>query len=178
MDEIASDVGMAKPSLYYYYPTKESLFLAVIAEEEQRFTSHVDAMLQRRIPASQKLKEYAGLRLMLFRELMNLSQLGFDSWLELKGAARDRFRTLEQQETAFIEQILAEGKASGEWTPLHPRQTALVFLHILHGLRLRMLRSAPPPVPDESAYAELRKETELAIDYFIHGIRIHQKGPS
>jgi AcrR family transcriptional regulator len=37
MDEIAEDVGMAKASLYYYYPSKEDVFRAVLRREQEQF---------------------------------------------------------------------------------------------------------------------------------------------
>lgn len=37
MDEIAADIGMAKASLYYYFPTKVDLFIAVVTEEQDQF---------------------------------------------------------------------------------------------------------------------------------------------
>jgi len=170
MDEIASDVGMAKPSLYYYYATKERLFDAVIRQEQQQFAADVGSMLKRRTSAAQKLKDYVGIRLHLFRELVNLSQLGFDSWAEMKTVSRDLFRSLEQQELDFLQTILAEGRASGEFSPPHPQQAALIMLHVLQGLRMRMLRSASPPGLSESDYAGLRRESELVIDYILSGI--------
>ena len=37
MDEIAADVGLGKASLYYYFPTKEGLFVEVIKDEKSQF---------------------------------------------------------------------------------------------------------------------------------------------
>jgi len=34
MDEIAEDVGMAKASLYYYFPTKEVIFRSIVLHEQ------------------------------------------------------------------------------------------------------------------------------------------------
>ncbi len=171
MDEIASDVGMAKPSLYYYYATKEQLFNAVISQEQQQFAADIEALLKRRVPAGQKLRDYVGIRLRLFRELVNLSHIGFDSWTEMKAVSREPFRNLEQQELKYIQTIVAEGRATGEFAIPHPHQTAQIFLHVLQGLRLRMLRSPGSLVFDDAAYTELRKESDTVIDWLIHGIR-------
>jgi len=35
MDEIAEDVGMAKASLYYCFPTKETIFRSVVQHEQE-----------------------------------------------------------------------------------------------------------------------------------------------
>jgi TetR/AcrR family transcriptional regulator len=83
MDEIAADVGLAKPSLYYYYPAKEHLFRAVISQEQKTFLQEVTLTVKKKCPASHKLREYAALRVRLFRELVNLSALSVQSWKEV-----------------------------------------------------------------------------------------------
>jgi TetR/AcrR family transcriptional regulator len=175
MDEIAADVGMAKPSLYYYYDTKERLFSAVVGLEQEHFAADIDALLKRRIAATQKLKEYVGIRMKLFRELVNLSHLGFDSWTEMKSMTRDLLRNIEHQELRYLQTIIAEGRSSGEFSLSHPNQTAQIFLHVLQGLRLRMLRPPLPPLLDDSAYADLKKESEMAVDILVNGIRTHSQ---
>jgi TetR/AcrR family transcriptional repressor of mexJK operon len=173
MDEIAGDVGLAKPSLYYYYPTKESLFRAVIAQEQAQFVRDMEHLLARESPASHKLKEYVGVRFRLFRELVNLNTLSFKTWSEVRSMSGDLFKNLEELELKAIHRILTSGKNSGEFSCANPHQTAALLLHVLHGLRLRVFRSDEGrPVTDE-AYAELKKESELFVDVLLHALRIH-----
>ena len=56
MDEIAQDIGLAKASLYYYYPTKEHIFRAVVAREQDKFLQQTKKILQQSGPAGKKLK--------------------------------------------------------------------------------------------------------------------------
>ncbi len=175
MDEITADVGMAKPSLYYYYATKERLFRAVIGQEQERFAADIDTLLKRKISATQKLKEYADIRTKLFRELLNVSHLGIDSWSEMKSMTRELLQNIEQLELKSLHTIIAEGRSSGEFTLAHPNHIAQLFLRVLQGLRLRLLRPPLPPALDDATFAELKKESELAIDLMIHGIRTHSQ---
>jgi TetR/AcrR family transcriptional repressor of mexJK operon len=171
MDEIARDVGLAKPSLYYYYPTKESLFRAVIAQEQSQFVRDMEILLKKESPASQKLKEYVGVRFQLFRKLVNLNTLSFKSWSEIRSMTGDLFNNLETQELKAIHRILMLGKSSGEFSCANPHQTATLLLHVLHGLRLRVFRGEEGrPVADE-AYAELKKESELLVNTLLHALR-------
>ena len=175
MNDIAADVGMAKPSLYYYYPTKERLFQSVIAQEMERFVHEIDIVLRNVGSAGEKLMAYAGMRLNLFREWANLSLLGVDSWTEVRSLSGDLFQVLEQQELKFLRQIISTGKTSGEFVVASPHQTALLLLHVLHGLRLRTLRAASGHRIEDSAYAELREEMNIFIDHLIAGIGTHSQ---
>jgi AcrR family transcriptional regulator len=156
MDEIAGDVGLAKPSLYYYYPTKESLFRAVIAQEQGQFVRDMEELLTRSIPASQKLKEYVGVR---FREITSISV--------------DLFKNLEERELKAIQRILVLGRSSGEFSCADPHETAQLLLHVLHGLRLRVFRREEgTPVSDED-YDALKNESVLFVNVLLHALQNH-----
>ena len=174
MDEIASDVGLAKPSLYYYFPTKENLFRAVIGQEQQAFTEDIERMLKKGAPAGEKLREYADMRIRLFRELVNLSALGVQTWAEVSSIFGDLFATLEEQELKLLHTVLLAGKSSGELEIANPAQTARLILHLLHGLRLRTFYSRRSPHPDETVYADLKKDSDHLIELLLNGLKRQQ----
>ncbi|HTR98243.1 MAG TPA: TetR/AcrR family transcriptional regulator [Bacteroidota bacterium] len=171
MDEIASDVGLAKPSLYYYFPTKEGLFRAVIGHEQSRFVADIEAMLSKTPSAGEKLRALIDLRVRLFRELVNLSALGIQSWSEVSSLFMDLFRSLEEQELKFLSTILAAGKEAGELEIENPQQTARLILHALHGLRLRAIHANRGPHVTDSAYADLKKDSDHLIELMLNGMQ-------
>ncbi len=171
MDEIAGDVGLAKPSLYYYYPTKESLYRAVVAREQEKFVRQMAELVRSGIPSGAKLKEYIGARVRLFREMVNLNALNFKSWSELKSISGDLFRNLEEQELNTVREILTLGVASGEFACADPPQMAETVLHVLQGLRLRILRlNDGMPVLD-GTYAELQRESDLFVNVLLRALK-------
>jgi len=171
MDEIASDVGLAKPSLYYYFPTKENLFRAVIRHEQEKFNRDIELMLQKDAPAGEKLREYIDMRIRLFRELVNLSALGVQSWNEVSSIFGDLFKSLEEQELKLLHAVLLAGKESGELELVNPAQTAKLILHLLHGLRLRTFHSGRAPHVESGTYADLKKDSDHLIDLLLHGMK-------
>ena len=171
MDEIAADVGLAKPSLYYYFQTKEVLFRAVIAHEQAKFVSDIESMLNRGAPAGEKLRALIDMRVRLFRELVNLSALGVQSWAEVSSLFLDLFKSLEEQELKFLGAILTEGHEAGDLNVANPNQTARLILHALHGLRLRAIHANRGPHVTDSAYADLKKDSDNLIALMLHGMQ-------
>jgi AcrR family transcriptional regulator len=171
MDEIASDVGLAKPSLYYYFPTKENLFRAVIGHEQEKFTRDIELMLKKDAPAGHKLREYVDMRIRLFRELVNLSALGVQSWAEVSSIFGDLFKSLEEQELKLLHAVLLAGKGSGELELINPAQTARLILHALHGLRLRTFYTGRAPHAENGVYTDLKKDSDHLIDLLLNGMR-------
>jgi TetR/AcrR family transcriptional repressor of mexJK operon len=171
MDEIASDVGLAKPSLYYYFPTKENLFRAVIGHEQEEFTRDIELMLKKEATAGEKLRQYVDMRIRLFRELVNLSALGAQSWAEVSSIFGDLFRTLEEQELKLIHDVLLAGKSSGELGIDNPSQTARLILHLLHGLRLRTFYTGRAPHAESGVYADLKRDSDHLIELLLNGMK-------
>jgi TetR/AcrR family transcriptional regulator len=173
MEEIAGDIGMAKASLYYYYPTKEKLFQAVLALEQARFLNDAQGVVGQTGSASERLHRYVELRYRLFRELVNLSSLSLHSWTELKRMYRDLQARFEQQELRVVQRLLQVGRGTGEFTITSPPRAAKLFLHVMHGLRLRILRGAGDRRPENRSYTDLQKELHYFTEVFIQGIKRH-----
>lgn len=55
MDDIARQSGMAKPTLYYYYTNKESIFNEIVIEEARAFMDRVEQKMPENVPADEKL---------------------------------------------------------------------------------------------------------------------------
>jgi TetR/AcrR family transcriptional regulator len=171
MDEIAADCGMAKASLYYYYPNKERLFEEVIIDEQRHFLRDMEDLLGQDTHAPQKLHEYVGRRFQLFRELINLGSLGGQNWREMKSLFEHLLRNLEAQELKLVQHILDSGVSAGDFTIESPQRTARLLLHVLQGLRLRALHNGHEP--GGKAYSTLREEMVSCVEFFLNGIRKH-----
>jgi TetR/AcrR family transcriptional regulator len=171
MEEIAADVELGKASLYYYFPTKEDLFKAVILMEQNELKNTIDILLTRHFKASQKLQEYVEQRLKFFQGLINLGALSVQSYFDIKPVFKKLFMDFESVELSLIRKIIEEGKKSNEFDPDISDETSVVFLHVLQGLRLRTLRWNKGQRLKEEDYSHLKKEMKTATDIFIRGIK-------
>jgi len=55
MDDIAQQCNLAKPTLYYYYPSKESIFNEVVIDEARTFINKVEKKIPGELPADEKI---------------------------------------------------------------------------------------------------------------------------
>jgi TetR/AcrR family transcriptional repressor of mexJK operon len=137
MDEIASDLGMSKAALYYYFTTKEDIFRQVIIREQQLFCDRMIHLVGQEETAAGKLKTYALHFLDLFNELFNLKLISSDNMQGLKPVLRDLMKQLSESEYEFVHNIIASGVENGELNVESVEQTASLFIHIFQGLRFR-----------------------------------------
>ena len=159
MEEIASD-----------FPTKEDLFKAVISLEQNKLKENFEELLQKNTAASKKLQEYVDLRMKFFRDLINLGTLSVHSYFDTKSVIKEVFIDFEKIELELIKKIITEGRNAKEFKPKLPEDTSLIFLHILQGLRCRVLRWAKGTSLDAETNYDLQKEMSTATEIFINGI--------
>jgi len=171
MDEIASDVGLGKASLYYYFPTKEELFKSVINEEQKLFVDEIEKLFCRKMSAENKLRNYVRKRLEYFRELVNLGTLNLHTLVDIKLMFKGLFEDFEQKELALIRKILDEGKINGEFDSKVNQTTTKIFLHLVQGLRLRIIKYNKDKRMDKDNYDELKEEMSVFIEIFVKGIK-------
>jgi AcrR family transcriptional regulator len=55
MEDIARQSGLAKPTLYYYYESKNAIFNEIVIEEATHFMDKVQAKIPVRLPANEKI---------------------------------------------------------------------------------------------------------------------------
>lgn len=170
MDEIARDIGMAKASLYYYFPTKENLFQAVLAREHETFLRSIVDMHKQSFSASDKMKRYVRLRFEYFSRMINLQVLESQFSTKFKPVIRALFVEFAGREIKLLTSIVRQGKASGEFCVASPEAVARAVLHIMQGLRLRAIRETTTTQIERRYYEALQKEFELIAEIFIRGL--------
>ena len=171
MDEIAMDVEMGKASLYYYFPTKENIFRAVIQQEQNQFIEVVETILAKNISVSQKLIEYVEKRVGVFQELLNLGTLNVHSYFDTKSIYKNLFDDFHCQELKIMERLFQEGKRNGEFKKSVSKDAPQLLLHVLQGLRIRILRQLKGGKSDTKYLDQLKNEMSLFINIFIEGIK-------
>ncbi|HUX94079.1 MAG TPA: TetR/AcrR family transcriptional regulator [Ignavibacteriaceae bacterium] len=169
MDEIAADVGMGKASLYYYFPTKESLFHEVIKHESEQFFSGINSMLTEKIPACKMFRSYAGKRLEHFRTLVNLRALSLQQSAETRISFLELYKDFHKQEVEILQQIFQLGKKNGEFSVTNPQQTAEVILQMFYGSRAWFFKVRENSL-DEETYNEMESAMKSMIEIIINGI--------
>jgi TetR/AcrR family transcriptional regulator len=170
MDEIAEDIGMAKASLYYYFPTKEAIFRSVVLHEQEEFLAQAKEVIAHNDSASQMLIEYVRLRMKLTERLSSLSQIHNQAWHDVRPIFNELFKTFVQHELQYVTQILQEGRKSGEFHLEEPKKIASMILHVLQGLHLRFFRGYEHQAIDESGHQLFEHETLLFVNTILHGV--------
>jgi len=116
MDDIAQEAGVAKGTLYSYFPDKEELYFAVIFEGISRLNEQLQARTDVDADPEQKLQEMMHALISFFRQnrfffkLMSIE----DSKSETgKGVNRNRWNEERRKQMEAIEAVLKSGADRG-----------------------------------------------------------------
>ncbi len=170
MDEIAADIGMGKASLYYYFPTKESLFQEVIKQESDQFLGDIQAMISEQISPCDMLRMYAAKRIEHFRNLANLRALQFQQTAELRLPFLELFKDFQKQEVGLLKQILQIGMKAEEFSVSNAEQSAEIIIMMLYGPRAWSIHKRGNSLDDET-YAVLERASKEIVEIILNGIR-------
>ena len=169
MDEIAADVGMGKASLYYYFPTKESLYEMMVREEAAQFLSTIEKSMKQGYPASKMFRVYASERMEHFKKLANLRALSFQTATDSKSSLHDLFKEFQQNEIDIIHQILSHGRKSGEFDLQNTRRSAEVVIQMFYGARSWHLKMRHNVLDDET-FDAMKNSTREMTEMILNGI--------
>ncbi len=170
MQEIAFDLGISKASLYYYFPDKEHLFKAVVEMEQDVFIQLIDDTLKENYDPIDMLKKFVKIRLDYFKTFFNLSRLRLEEFKMVRPLLSDTLHQLRQKEAEIVELILLQGVERKKFSISNTRETAILFLELLRGLRGLIFQNKELMYVEQEEYDMLYTKLNLFTDIFIKGI--------
>ncbi len=157
VDEIASEAGIAKGTLYLYFPSKEKIYLAALLEEARQLDADSRVAIEAAPTWREKLSAYLRVRIRYFeshRDFLRIYMTEFRGMCVSGKPFAAEFIHLVQEGEAQLAQIFAAAAARGEIRPVDPELAALTVSDISRGLMERQLRGWGRPVgPDDAEFA-------------------------
>ena len=171
MREIAADLNLTKGSLYYYFPDKEQLYVAVIDKEQQQFIIYLRETVSALSAPEEMLMKYVEARIHYFRLLLNLSRLRVDAYKELRPVFQDKWLSFNEQEVGLISVILFRGLEQGLFHIDNTEATSRLYLDMLRCLRHGVLSRKEMMYIDEDEYASLVQKSKSFTELFIRSLK-------
>jgi TetR/AcrR family transcriptional regulator len=140
MQEIADDILMSKAALYYYFPDKESLFKAVIENEQNEFYILLEKRIAVSANADTTIMEIVELRHSLFRKFHNLSKFRHSDYHTMKPLLKTLYEKMREIETETLTKAFNEGKEKGIFYFENAGELALLFSDLLQGIRIMEMK--------------------------------------
>lgn len=136
MDRVAEAAGVAKGTLYLYFPSKEALYLGILSDGLQSIAERYQATMDPRVGIGERLRRAINASIQFYDERRDLLRL---LATEEPRLAEQRHRLIEEWRERgfrFFTSLIEEGIQSGIFSPTDSR---LATLAILGGIRSVLL---------------------------------------
>jgi AcrR family transcriptional regulator len=132
MGEIAKACGIAKPTLYHYYRTRDEILIAINDTAFQFLTSRIRDREATEMPATEELRAIIGDVLDLVHDFPGYSRVVFEHLRQLAPDLRSKVLARRVRYAAHLTGVLERGVSSGEFRQINPRLTTLAILGMVN----------------------------------------------
>ena len=152
VDDVAARLGIAKGTIYRYFPTKEQLFLAVADKAMEGLQNAILGVTDPIDDPFEKLKSGVKAYLSFFDANLHLIEIFVHERAEFRDRRKPTFLTYRDKNIAKFETLLAEMKKAGLVRDVDEKLAAVtvanmlygtVHMHFLRGSRKRLSGLAP-----------------------------------
>ena len=135
MNEIAEDLSVSKPSLYYYFPDKSSLIEGVIEKIFSDYFEAVDKDLYTDISLEERFGIFTDIRFKFFQKyyMLHLSGVNPDASLN-SDTLKATFNSMKKKNIDMYADILRRSVEKGEIAAVDLEKTAELYLESMMGI--------------------------------------------
>jgi AcrR family transcriptional regulator len=171
MNEIAGDLSMSKALLYYYFPDKSQLYVAVMHKVADEYLKK----LADKINTFANLKEAFIFQIDTQHDFIVTNYNFFDYFRlneqNLPEMIWDIVKQVHESEMELLVSAITTEVERGQIKPVaNPNEIVEVLLDALHGVRAKSLSHKKTMFPNKEHLDEIRAKRLLLADIFIKGL--------
>jgi AcrR family transcriptional regulator len=172
MNEIADDLSISKPLLYYYFPDKIRLVVAVVEKILSEYQERLAVLFSSAEGIKEAIFAMLDLRRAFFQKYFMLHLVDHAEANLTKQELRKTISHIRNKEISLIQEVLEKASESNLIKLTDAEKTAELFIDMLTGINICVLaRQDKHLVPDDKDFDEvLYKQKELS-QIFLSGIR-------
>ena len=163
VEDIARGAGLKKPSVYYYFKSKNEIIRAVVSRESRELLTRMERAAAEKTAIGEKLEAFFRARYRYFKEKKRLGTITLDEIDEMRLLLMDARRAFFEQEIEALSKLLEHGVAAGEIEIDNPRLCALVTVAALQGVDDTFWR--------RGFEDQIEEGITLMMEIFLRGLR-------
>lgn len=170
MNEIADDLHCSKASLYYYFPDKKAMHLAVLEKIAEAYFAEMETVTTNITSAAEALHNIIDVKKRFISKFCRLEI--FKIQKDGPSVFQEGVKKAKQIEIALTTKVIKAGVKSGEFRVNNAEQTADLLVQAVVGLRF----SVPDHFSndeelDEETFELVIEKQKLLVDFFIKGMK-------
>jgi AcrR family transcriptional regulator len=136
MDEIAIAAKKGKSSIYYYFPSKEDIFRAVVEQEAEELKRDLQKEISKIEDPIEQLKAYILFRMYKMKTLTNFYAALKGEYLSHLDFIEKIRKKYDQNEVKIVTEILQRGIKQQKFVIDEPKLSAVALVTAMKGLEI------------------------------------------
>lgn len=163
VDEIARTAHKAKGSVYYYFKSKEELFLAVVTQEINILKAGLTRVIVDSQDATEMIRNYMMSRMLLVKDAVNYHESIKAEFLDEFSFLNDCLEDFTRFEIELMKAVLDRGKRENTLQIKDTRATAQVIIMMIKAIEI--------PFYNNQKIVEYEQTIVELLDLIIKGLK-------
>ncbi|PUZ26687.1 transcriptional regulator, TetR family [Chitinophaga costaii] len=170
MNEIAEDLHCSKAALYYYFPDKHGLHMAVLERISELLFQAVETEMTKMVSASHTLLNILDIKYEFGCRFCQLEI--FKIIQEKKLITSEQFQEFRNRELHLLTRIFEAGHAHGEFQLKNANVIAQLYQDTMEGIRYVITDGIPPmDVHSKDNFLKIIQQQRAIAKIFINGLK-------
>ncbi|MDO9301623.1 MAG: TetR/AcrR family transcriptional regulator, partial [Anaerolineales bacterium] len=148
VDDIVSESSTSKGSFYFYFPSKQDIFLALSDTFADLLESRITQAMEKEAHGIQQMDAALSASLGLFTQYRGLAKIALVQAVGLGAVFEERRRALNNRLTLIIQSRLERAAADGSIPPLQAEITARAWVGALNEVVIHWIYTGAPPLEE------------------------------
>lgn len=148
VDDIVSESSTSKGSFYFYFPSKQDIFLALSDTFADLLESKITQAMEKETHGMQQMDAALRSSLGLFTQYRGLAKIALVQAVGLGAVFEERRRAINNRLTTIIQTRLERAAADGSIPPLQAEITARAWAGALNEVVIHWIYTGTPPLEE------------------------------
>lgn len=170
LEDIAKAVGLNKASLYYYFKSKEDIFLEVAIGEGEGFLNMLQAQTLQKEGTEKRVWFYMQERINYYRNVLNVNRVSVDTLNKILPRYFELFEIVQNKEIKFLSNLIKEGIKAGELNKINTDKLASALITMSDALKHSLEQETALRKEAEVDYSRCLSEIKLIVSLIFKGL--------
>jgi TetR/AcrR family transcriptional regulator len=172
LDDIAHAIGLKKPSLYYYYESKEVLFIEAFSEEWKDSLYRIKKIAEHKSDPHERLLLYVSSSLRYYQEIVTQHTISIKVLIETRSLFQKLFAESRAKETNYYATVIKEGIEKGVFKPCEADRVGYSIMVVKDLIQFEEFeRSFHQNLPTIN-FQKIEEDVLFTLNLILNGIRV------
>ncbi|MEJ8802499.1 TetR/AcrR family transcriptional regulator [Pontibacter sp. H249] len=170
LDDIAHAIGLKKPTLYYYYKSKEVLFIEAFSQEWKESLSNLKRIAEEERNPHERLLLYIRSSLRYYQKIVTQHTISIKVLIETRTLFQELFRESRAKEANYYATVIKEGIANDTFISCEAERVGYSIMVVKDLIQFEEFQRAEFHKLDYIDFEKIERDVLFTVNLILNGI--------